>query len=132
MYKTGRYPEQQTTTSWELRSKSLTAILQTFVRTVQTSCERHSVHLTDSFIATTNNESVRLQTILKHYEALPRRIPVSKYSFQRKCVLDRDNTNRCIFMFIPDILNNKCSLYTNLCTNKYCKFILNYSEMFRC
>jgi len=31
------------------------------------------------------------------------------------------------FMFIPCILNNKCLLlllYTNICTNKYCKFIL--------
>ena len=27
-------------------------------------------------------------------------------------------------MFIPCILNNECSLYTNICTNKYCKFIL--------
>jgi len=25
-----------------------------------------------------------------------------------------------------------CSLYTNICTNKYCKVILNYSDMFRC
>ena len=23
-------------------------------------------------------------------------------------------------------------LYTNICTNKYCKFTLNYSDMFRC
>jgi len=28
------------------------------------------------------------------------------------------------FMFIPCILYNKCLLYTNICTNKYCKFIL--------
>jgi len=25
-----------------------------------------------------------------------------------------------------------CSLRTNKCTNKYCKFMLNYSDMFRC
>jgi len=25
-----------------------------------------------------------------------------------------------------------CLLYTNICTNKYCKFVLNYSDMFRC
>ena len=36
------------------------------------------------------------------------------------------------FMFVPCILNNKCSLYTNIGTNKYCKFILNYPDMFRC
>jgi len=34
--------------------------------------------------------------------------------------------------FIPCILNNKCLLYTSICTNKYCKFILNYSDMLRC
>ena len=28
------------------------------------------------------------------------------------------------FMFIQCILNNKCLLYTNICTNKWCKFIL--------
>jgi len=28
-------------------------------------------------------------------------------------------------MFIPCIWNNKCLLYTNICTNKWCKFILN-------
>jgi hypothetical protein len=28
------------------------------------------------------------------------------------------------FMFIPCILNNKCLLYTNMCTNKWCQFIL--------
>jgi hypothetical protein len=27
-------------------------------------------------------------------------------------------------MFTPCILNNKCLLYTNICTNRYCKFIL--------
>jgi len=27
---------------------------------------------------------------------------------------------------------NNCLLYTNICTNKYCKFILNYCYMFRC
>jgi hypothetical protein len=25
-----------------------------------------------------------------------------------------------------------CLLYTNICTSKYYKFILNYSDMFRC
>ena len=35
-------------------------------------------------------------------------------------------------MFIPYILNNICLLYTNICTNKWCKFILNHSDMFRC
>jgi len=28
------------------------------------------------------------------------------------------------FMFIPCILNNKCLLCINICTNKWCKFIL--------
>jgi len=28
------------------------------------------------------------------------------------------------FMFIPCILINKCLLYTNICTNKWCKFVL--------
>ena len=32
-------------------------------------------------------------------------------------------------MFIPCMLYNKCLLYTNMCTNKHCKFILNYSDM---
>ena len=36
------------------------------------------------------------------------------------------------FMSIPYILNNKCLLYNNICTNKWRKFILNYSDMFRC
>ena len=27
---------------------------------------------------------------------------------------------------------SKCLLFTNICTNKYCKFIFNYSDMFRC
>jgi len=26
----------------------------------------------------------------------------------------------------------KCLLYTNICTNKWTKFILDYSDMFRC
>ena len=33
------------------------------------------------------------------------------------------------------ILSNylhRCLLYTNICTNKQCKFILNYCDMFRC
>jgi hypothetical protein len=31
-----------------------------------------------------------------------------------------------------DILNCKCSclLYSNVCANKYCKFILNYPKLF--
>jgi len=33
-------------------------------------------------------------------------------------------------MFILCILNDKCLLYSNICTNKYCKFILNYSAIF--
>ena len=28
------------------------------------------------------------------------------------------------FIFIPCILNNKCLLYTNICTNKWGKFML--------
>jgi hypothetical protein len=36
-----------------------------------------------------------------------------------------------IFNF-QHIIPNNCLLYTNICTNKYCKFILNYSDMFRC
>jgi hypothetical protein len=35
-------------------------------------------------------------------------------------------------MIILCILNNKCFLYTNICTNKKCTFILNYSDMFQC
>jgi len=37
-----------------------------------------------------------------------------------------------IFMFIPCILNNNCLLYSNMCTDKWCKFMLNYSDMLQC
>ena len=37
-----------------------------------------------------------------------------------------------VFMFIPCISNNKCLLCADMCTNKCCKFVLNYSDMFRC
>ena len=30
------------------------------------------------------------------------------------------------------VLISKCLLFTNICPNKYCKFILNYSDMFPC
>jgi hypothetical protein len=33
-------------------------------------------------------------------------------------------------MFILCILNNKCLLCTNICTNKWCKFVLNYSHFY--
>jgi hypothetical protein len=31
-----------------------------------------------------------------------------------------------------DNIKMDCLLYINICANKYCKFILNYSDMFRC
>jgi hypothetical protein len=43
------------------------------------------------------------------------KIPIGKY--EERIILDW-------------IIN--CLLYTNMCTNKYCKFILNYSDMFQC
>ena len=42
------------------------------------------------------------------------------------------NLSCVTFRFIPCILNTKCILYTNICTNKWCKFVLYCADMFRC
>jgi len=51
--------------------------------------------------------------------------------------------NVCLYCCLPFTLNTverysmpkktlrSCLLYTNICTKKHCKFILNYSDMFR-
>jgi len=49
----------------------------------------------------------------------------------------RNKTNNCpsnTTTYMECLLYTKCSLYmySNICTNKYCKFILNYSDIFRC
>ena len=46
--------------------------------------------------------------------------------------LDRAVIGTGAFLFIPSIMNYECLLYTNICTNKWCKFVLNYCDMFRC
>ena len=44
-----------------------------------------------------------------------------------------------VLLVMGDVSDNSCGenentrlLYTNICTNKYCKFILKYCDMFRC
>ena len=146
MYKTNRNPEQETTISWELRSKSLTPNQQPFVRTVLTSCELHYNHQTDFFIATTNNKSVCPQKIYKDcwktsHGSLCLEVlwstatwnPRVKVQFWKKVLYLNVTTQ--IYLFLCSyraywIIN--CLLYTDIYINKYCKFILNYCDMFRC
>ena len=48
--------------------------------------------------------------------------------FEVSCQAWRIHVDKCLQRGSYD----KCLLYTNICTNKRCQFILNYSEIFRC
>ena len=48
--------------------------------------------------------------------------------FEISCQAWRIHLDKCLQSGSYD----NCLLYTNICTNKKCQFILNYSEIFRC
>jgi hypothetical protein len=43
-----------------------------------------------------------------------------------------DDTNLTFEVLVYQIINYSCLLYSNVCKNKYYKFILNYYDLFRC